>query len=441
VKDDKGVLVGLAFDATKVTPEQARNTLKENGVTSLLLESLADHAAIKNANQAQYFSGHSVRYDGADAAPQVAMRHDAAQVLAAPEELPNGFVRAQGLTTRFGVFTYRMTDGSTIKELRPPEEVMDGESLRSFDAVPVTIDHPTEEVDPRNVRALIQGVSSNPTPHQDHVAADVVLYTQDAKEAVRSGRSQLSYGYRAEIHKTPGVWTNADGSKEPFDTVQRKIRGNHLALVEKARAGDLARLHLDGAGQIGEGYSQVSKPPEKKLATKKITIAGQHIEVDEIVANKIAADEAEKAEANKARDQAQGKADALEAQMKANKLDSERKASDEKALNERIEVATLAAPVLKKDFAELVKMNPADVIKSTVAAACPNLKLDGKSPDYIRAIFDQATSTDVDTSTALRIAAEGTVRVTGDGDSNDPEKARQKMIADAKNRGRTAESK
>ena len=50
---------------------------------------------------------------------------------------------------------------------------------------------------------------------------------------------ELSCGYNLRLDETPGVWEG-----QPYDAIQRDIEINHLALVDKARAGEQARLNL-----------------------------------------------------------------------------------------------------------------------------------------------------------------------------------------------------
>lgn len=70
------------------------------------------------------------------------LRYDKASPLSKPVRLPNGFVRAEGYLTRSGIFVYRDAQGKTVRELRPPEEVMHADSLASFGMMPVTNEHP-----------------------------------------------------------------------------------------------------------------------------------------------------------------------------------------------------------------------------------------------------------------------------------------------------------
>jgi hypothetical protein len=74
------------------------------------------------------------------------------------------------------------------------------------------------------------------------------LILKDAKGIgqVESGKRELSAGYTCELDWTPG--TTADG--HAFDASQRKIKINHLAIVDAARAGSKARIG-DDAGKWG----------------------------------------------------------------------------------------------------------------------------------------------------------------------------------------------
>ena len=57
------------------------------------------------------------------------------------------------------------------------------------------------------------------------------------------------------MEEAPREWQG-----QPYDAIQRNIRVNHLALVEKARAGDSARLNIDGEDtQAEKGGNTMSK--------------------------------------------------------------------------------------------------------------------------------------------------------------------------------------
>lgn len=379
----------------------------------------------------------TIRFDSEETGPGFEVRrYDLSDDLAAPEVTPSGFLRTQGRITRVGVFEYRRADGSKISELRPPEEVFSEDSLRSFDLVPLTIDHPVDGVSPETVRALAVGVVAGPRRDSDHVRADVMIHSADAMKAAREGASQISLGYDATVYNRSGTWIGPDGAAVRFDSVQTKIRGNHAALVTRGRAGPTVALRLDVADAIGQGLSQKpqkAEPEDRKLA-KKITIGDKSIELEDAIAGEV---ESAFSSATKATETERARADKAEGELEASKaelakLQAERKADAAKPdlaplLAERLELAALAAPVLKKPLAEVAKMDGAEIILATVKAAHPDLdqakRFDGRSPDYLRAFFDRVTV--IDTSAALRLAI---------GDNN--HQAPKNVIAEAEARAR-----
>jgi hypothetical protein len=75
------------------------------------------------------------------------------------------------------------------------------------------------------------------------VKTRIRIATDAALQAIKGGQVELSCGYTARLE--PGKGVHETG--ERFDATQRDIIYNHLALVDLARAGPVARLHLDGA--------------------------------------------------------------------------------------------------------------------------------------------------------------------------------------------------
>lgn len=163
------------------------------------------------------------------------------------QRLADGRLRVDAYLTRSGVFHYRNADGSTRREYRPDGEVFRPASLASFADVVVTDDHPSEMVSASNARDLSVGfVSGAPRRDGDHVAATLVLNDADTIARVEAGKQEISLGYEVDLDETPGM--TPDG--ERFDATQMNIRGNHVAIVEVARAGRSARMRLDALDQI-----------------------------------------------------------------------------------------------------------------------------------------------------------------------------------------------
>ena len=157
------------------------------------------------------------------------------------------------ILTRVGIFEYRRPDGSIRRELRLPEEVFAPESLASYKGKPVILTHEAGMIDSDNVQQeQIGTILSEGTQDGDNVRAQIIIH--DARK-LDYGLRELSLGYSLDLEETPGEWQG-----QPYDAMQRNIRVNHLALVEKARAGDSARLNIDGEDtQAEKGGNTMSK--------------------------------------------------------------------------------------------------------------------------------------------------------------------------------------
>ena len=151
-----------------------------------------------------------------------------------------GYLIDRPILTSTGIFEYHNPDGSIRRELRLPEDVFAPESLKTYKGSPIIITHDAGLVTKDNIREhqigtiLTEGYRSG-----DDVRAEIIIHDTDGmKEA---GLKELSLGYNLDLDETPGVW---NGQK--YDAIQRNIRINHLALVREARAGEQARLNIDG---------------------------------------------------------------------------------------------------------------------------------------------------------------------------------------------------
>ena len=120
--------------------------------------------------------------------------------------------------------------GGMIPVFRPEEEVFSPETVASFEGMPVTNDHPPEGVDISNIRTLQKGHAHNVRRGRgeasdlllaDLIITDPVLITAILEE----GKREISCGYTYELCEENGQY------------IQRKIRGNHVAVVDAGRAG------------------------------------------------------------------------------------------------------------------------------------------------------------------------------------------------------------
>lgn len=180
----------------------------------------------------------------------------------------DGYLVADAKIARTGIQTYSGTemgrpDLAAVRVWRPADEVFHGDAMASMAHRPVTLEHPDEAITAVNWRRHSVGQTGGDVVRDgDFVRVPLVLMDQGAIEAVRLGKRQLSVGYAAEIDWTPGV--TADG--QSYDAVQRQIRGNHLAIVDQARAGPACRI-----GDVSATSVRVADPAAE-IATLRAAI-------------------------------------------------------------------------------------------------------------------------------------------------------------------------
>ena len=154
-----------------------------------------------------------------------------------------GYLVDHPILTSCGIFEYAQPDGSIRRELRLPEHVFAPESLKSYKGRPIIITHEASYVDKDNVsQEQIGTILSEGYRDGENVRAEIVIHDTDAMK--RCGLRELSLGYNQTPIEEPGVWNG-----QPYDAIQTHISINHLALVASARAGDQARLNVDGSDE------------------------------------------------------------------------------------------------------------------------------------------------------------------------------------------------
>lgn len=154
-----------------------------------------------------------------------------------------GYLVDHPIVTSVGIFVYHNPDGSERRELRLPEEVFAEKSLASYKGKPIIVTHDAGYVDTDNVKEESIGtILSGGYRDGDDVRAEIIIHDTDSLKKYKM--RELSCGYNLRLDETPGVWEG-----QPYDAIQRDIEINHLALVDKARAGEQARLNIDGQGR------------------------------------------------------------------------------------------------------------------------------------------------------------------------------------------------
>lgn len=291
-----------------------------------------------------------------------------------------GFIRDTPIIGRTGIMTYYNHDGTKRIEYRPPEEAFDADSLNSLMGKPVTIGHKAI-VSAANVAAVqpIGTVLSAGRQDGNNIVADMVIYN------LPTNARELSCGYNLDLDETPG--TTPDG--QHYDAVQRNIRYNHVAVVPKGRAG-VARLNMDG-DQIDEEYDEGGNPTMNM--TKVRTDSG--IEYDAAPEVKVYIEKLlhERKDSQAAMDKLQAKYDAVISDLEKEKKDhkdamEQKDAQFDAAVKERVEMLDVAK-MHHIDKADT--MSNADIKKAVIKAVYgDSFNMDGKSDDYINAMFDMS---------------------------------------------------
>jgi hypothetical protein len=314
-----------------------------------------------------------------------------------------GYIRANAVVTRTGIFNYHNADGSLRRELRHPDDVWDEESIASMELIPVTNNHPEEKlVNARNAKHLSIGYTGETIKKDgDYIIAPVVITDQDGVDWIKNqGRKELSLGYTVDLHPENGEYNG-----EPYDFRQKNIRYNHLAIVNTARAGGEARIALDSQDTV-EILTEVEQMVKRKikidneevmvepatadyvdrLMTDLKNLEEEKKRVDDeikMIRDKLERTEAERDSYKERTDDPKEKDGATTAEAK---MDA---ASFQKAVSDRVKVLTFAQNTLEKSKrANLDSMSDLEIKKAVIAQCRKSISLDGKSPAYIEAMFD-----------------------------------------------------
>lgn len=140
---------------------------------------------------------------------------------------------------------------------RSPEEVFSPVALASFEGKPVTNDHPPDLIGPDDVgmyeKGHAQNVRRGTDEWVDYMVADLHIHERELIDAIQNGKREISCGYECDYA------SNGDGTYS-----QKNIRGNHVAVVDRGRAGKRAAILDSNTIQ-----NPAVNPPERKANMKK----------------------------------------------------------------------------------------------------------------------------------------------------------------------------
>lgn len=348
-------------------------------------------------------------------------RYDLGEIKS-PSVTAQGYLRADSLATRAGVFTYLMKDGSMRRELRPIEEVFKQDSLDTMKLIPVTNNHPPEQLNAENTKKYQSGYTGEDVCQlsNNFMKVGVTVTDKGAINDVMGGKTQMSAGYICDLEMTSGIF---DGEK--YDAIQRNIRYNHLAIVDVARAGPEAKIKLDSENSFleensgfmvqdeqrkdesneknsGADFEIVSTLNDKKKNKKQGVIQMPKIKIDsvewelvesqaplaQVIVSKLDSikELSEKLTALQSElDKEKGRADGLSVdleQEKKNKLTDKEMLALSKGRLDAIDFATKVKAEFKED-ADTIEIKKAAILKLH-----PETSFEGKSEDYVQGRFD-----------------------------------------------------
>lgn len=377
-------------------------------------------------------------------------RYDTAPINRVTQDAQTGFVHITNVPIAIvGVFPYIKADGSVEMEAKLPTELLSEVTVSSANSKPVTDNHPDELVTQVNASKYMKGfTATNAHVENDALKVDMTITDKSLINEINKGKQELSIGFETEVVPKKGEYKGV-----AYDSVQRNIQINHVAVVEQGRAGHSVRLLGDSAEMIEQDANQKKG---KKMETTKVRLDNADVTVATEDANRIIqldADNSDKAkkiaelenqikekqkeldelkgksdEEKKNADKAQAKADAAEKELE----DLKKKYSEdamEKAVTSRMELINNVKPYVGDSY-EFKGKSEKQMKLDAIKALDDSVNLTEKSDDYIDAYFDSMCKT----QNVAHVNGYNGPQPTFDKDSNDVENLRLKRyhLADKK---------
>lgn len=165
-------------------------------------------------------------------------------------------------------------DGDPMRMIsvdRTPEEVFDPAALASFEGKPVTDGHPPENVSTENFAAYTRGHVQNVRRVGDFTLADLYITDAVLADQVRSGaKREVSCGYTCRYQP--------DGAGYR----QTAIRGNHVAIVPRGRAGRQVAIRDNAPATLAEKGLKHMKKETKAALFRFFGLAAQDAQPEEL---------------------------------------------------------------------------------------------------------------------------------------------------------------
>jgi hypothetical protein len=324
-----------------------------------------------------------------------------------------GYLKVRARIARTGIQSYTDASGGIRLEYRPEEEVASSEALDSFREKCLTREHPPVLLDASNTKDYAIGFTSADVSYSDGFVESTLTVTdkEAIEEIMRGNVREVSCGYKVDYVDQPG--TTPDG--QHYDGYQRNIRGNHVAIVKRARGGPNVRLMLDSADAA---VTELLTSTKGEIMSANIVFDGVSFEADSALAAAIVAEredakasyadmkrkydemmssaskmkeemDAMKKEMNGKCDSAEGRADALEQEVESLKADLEaaKQVNVDSLVEERIALIDKARTSLDSAF-DFTGKTAREIMEASIKAVRGDADLSERSDDYVTAMFD-----------------------------------------------------
>lgn len=345
---------------------------------------------------------------------------------------PNGFLKAKALIARTGIqeyfgFELGLTDEplKKVRIYRPESVVFDDAVLNSCLGLDITNDHPSVDVNAETYKALTCGCVTSKgersAEQPEYIVCDILVKDKQAIQDIESGKSELSAGYQSRCVLTDGV--TPDG--EHYDGLIEDIILNHVAIVEKGRAGN-ARI-LDHEGVSGMKRTLI-------LGDKEVEFVAESSDIED--AFKAMTEEAETiktqlADAQTARADLEAKLADTQAELEAVKAQVLTDAQINELVKQIADAQTKARTLCGEGFV-CDSVNPVEIKRQALAVVFPKSDFADKSNDYIEARFDASLEAQVEVEASRKALADALKKQEKTESVNaDPAEAFAKKTADA----------
>lgn len=332
-------------------------------------------------------------------------RYDTATINKFSVDSQTGFLHVKDVPiARVGVFPYVDKSGKFTMEAKLPDDLLNDSAVESANSKPVTDDHPQEAVNTTNTSRYMKGFTAN-NAHVDgdKLKVDMTITDSALINEIQKGKQELSIGFQTDVVPVKGTYKGMQ-----YDSAQKNIQINHVAVVKRGRAGHSVRLTGDSAEMVID-----SEEKGDSMETTTIRLDGADVTVAKSDADRILKLDADNSANSKKiadlnaqikaltaeRDKLKGGADASkksadEAQAKADSLEKElaetkkKFAGDalDKAIADRMDLIDEVKPFVGDSFD--FKGKSAKDMKLEAIQKADSVDLSDKSDDYIDAYFD-----------------------------------------------------